>query len=386
MRVSNLEFYAASIPYKHREISSQINRDGVTDVVVKITTDDGLTGWGESCSGANVESIVATLEAMRPFVLGRSPWESEAIRRELWWRGLWQFRKPTANFAFAGIDIALLDICGQAAGQPLYNLFGGKVRESINYFYYLDRGASIEELITECKEGLAKGFHVFYFKVGIDIEQELEMAKAVRETIGRHGKLRIDANGVWKVNQAVRNLALLDAFQVEFIEQPVLPDPITSMQEVRSRVPMMVCANEGLWTAEETYHQMKGRTADVYCFSPYWVGSLAQFQRLSHVAHFEGLQVCKHTHGEFGIAAAAVHHILLTLPNLTDGNQQTAYLMQDDILDTPLPITSQPNWGVPEGSGLGIEVDEDKVKQYHELYQQQGQFLPYDPAGLGKEL
>jgi L-alanine-DL-glutamate epimerase-like enolase superfamily enzyme len=102
MKIVNLEFIAASIPYKHREVSYQILRDGVTDVIVKIVTDDGLVGWGESCSGADTESVVHTLKAMAPFVLGRSPWDSEAIRSELWHRGIWMFRKPTASFAYAG--------------------------------------------------------------------------------------------------------------------------------------------------------------------------------------------------------------------------------------------------------------------------------------------
>ena len=114
-----------------------------------------------------------------------------------------------------------------------------------------------------------------------------------------------------------------------------------------------------------------------HCFSPYWVGSLALFQRLCQVAQFEGLQVVKHTHGELGIAAAAAHHLLLTLPNVTDGNQQTAHMMQDDVLKYPLPLASGPAWGVPQGSGLGIEVDEDKLRAYHERYRRDGQFLPY---------
>jgi L-alanine-DL-glutamate epimerase-like enolase superfamily enzyme len=89
--------------------------------------------------------------------------------------------------------------------------------------------------------------------------------------------------------------------------------------------------------------------------------------------------VCKHTHGEFGIAAAAAHHIVLTLSNIVDGNQQTAQMMCDDVLKTPLPIAHGPEWGVPEGAGLSIEVDEEKVRRYHESYRREGQIQPYDP-------
>jgi L-alanine-DL-glutamate epimerase-like enolase superfamily enzyme len=229
-----------------------------------------------------------------------------------------------------------------------------------------------------------RGFHVFYLKVGLDIEAELDMVRYVRETVGDRAKIRLDANGAWKVNEAVRNLARLDGYHIDFIEQPVAPDPLTNMQEVRARTPVGICANEGMWTVEESYRQITRRTADVYCFSSYWFGSLSQFQRLGQVAHLEGLQVVEHTHGELGIAAAAAHHLLLTLPNIVDGNQQTAHMMQDDVLKESLPITSAPDWGIPRGIGLCIEVDEEKVGRYHELYRERGQFLPYDATLIYK--
>src|SRR5262245_4944949 len=276
MKIATIDFIPVSVPYTHREVSSQVRRDGVSDVLVKAVTDDGLVGWGESCSGANIESVTETLKAMAPFVLGRSPWQSEAIRAELWHKGIWQFRKPTASFAYAGIDMALWDLCGRSCGQPLYNLFGGKVRECANYFYYLAQ-ASVKDLAEQCRRGLTAGFHVFYLKVGIDIEAELEMVKCIRETIGDRCKIRLDANGAWNVNLAVRNRARLDAYGIDFIEQPVSPDPAANMQEVRARTPVAVCANEGLWTAEDAYRQIRQRTADVFCFSSYWVGSLALF-------------------------------------------------------------------------------------------------------------
>jgi glucarate dehydratase len=385
MRISRLEFLPVSVPYTHREVSSRVNRDGVTDVVVKAATDDGLVGWGESCSGANVESVLEALKGMTPFVAGRDPWQSELIRAEIWHRGVWTWRQPTASFAFAAIDMALWDICGKSCGQPLYNLFGGKVRERVNYFYYLARG-SREELAAQCRDGLSRGYHVFYLKVGVDLAAELEMVQAVREAIGPRAKIRLDANTAWSVNEAVRNLALLDAWQIDFIEQPVTQDPVTNMQEVRARTPVAISANEGLWSVAEAYRQITSRTADVYCFSPYFSGSMAQFQRLCQVAHLEGLHICKHTHGELGIAATACQHILLTLPNVVEGNQQTAQVMQDDVLRTPVPIAAGPNWGVPSGPGLGVEIDDEKLRRYHELYREHGQFVPYDPQLVGSTL
>src|SRR5690242_9612777 len=219
MKIAKLEFTPINIPYTHREVSSQVNRDGVSDVIVKATTDDGLVGWGEACSGANLASVEEALRAMAPFVLGRSPWSSEAIRADLWHKGIWMFRKPTASFAYAGIDMALWDICGKASNQPLYNLFGGKVRDSADYFYYLARGTA-ESLVAQCRDCVARCYRVFYLKVGLDIEVECEMVRIVREAIGPERRLRLDANGAWTVNEAIRNLDRLDEFHIDFIEQP----------------------------------------------------------------------------------------------------------------------------------------------------------------------
>jgi L-Ala-D/L-Glu epimerase len=120
-----------------------------------------------------------------------------------------------------------------------------------------------------------------------------------------------------------------------------------------------------------------GRGADVLCFSAYWVGTIRRYLNLALLADHRALRVCKHTHGELGIAAAAGQHVLLTLPNATDGNQQTASILEDDILTSPLPITCGPRWGRPDKPGLGVEVDEQKLERYSRLFEERGQFLPY---------
>ena len=91
----------------------------------------------------------------------------------------------------------------------------------------------------------------------------MEIVRTVRDAIGDKAKIRLDANAAWKVNEAVRNLTRLDAYRIDFIEQPVSQDPVTNMQEVRSRVAMAVCTNEGLWTVDDAYRHITHRTADV---------------------------------------------------------------------------------------------------------------------------
>jgi L-Ala-D/L-Glu epimerase len=377
MRITGLEAIPVNVPYAHAEVSSRVRRGGVTAVVVKLTTDTGLVGWGESCSGADTRSIVAAVEAMASFVVGRDPWSTEAIARDVFRLGLWDYRVQTGNLAFAGIDTALWDLCGKSCGQPLHRLFGGAVRETVDYFFYLAQGAP-DDVAAQARDGAVRGYRCFYLKVGVDAAAEEVMLAALREAVGPEAKIRVDANEAWSVPDAVRLIARWHhRFDLDFVEAPVPIQPVELMLDLRRRVSTALCANEGLGSEAEARRLIAAGVADVVCFSPFWVGSLRRFHTLAHLAHLMGQKVCKHTHGELGLAAAAAHHLLLTLPGLTDGSQQTAALVAGDVLTEPLPIASGPSWGLIERPGLGVEVDPDRLARCHAAYLRDGQFLPW---------
>jgi glucarate dehydratase len=384
MRVATLETIPVSVPYRHREVSSIIARDGVSDVLVKLTTDDGLVGWGEARCGADTASVEAAINAMAPFVVGRDPWNRDAMRRDAFTYGLWQFRAGTGNFAWAGIDMALWDVCGRACGEPVWRLLGGLQQSEVTYFYYLARGA-MDALAQQVEDGLHAGFDVFYLKVGLDDASDLELVAAVRDALGPGPRLRLDANGSWTPAQARRNLRALAEHDIDFVEQPVRDHPLGLLGELRRRIDVPVCANEGLWSESDAHARITAREADVYCLSSYWVGSIGAFHRLAWLAHAEGAQVCKHTHGELGLAAAAGQHVALTLPNGVDGHQQTAYLMEHDILAEEIPIASGPAWGPIEAPGLGVEVSEDAVREAAGRYDTDGQYRPWQEHQLARE-
>ena len=279
--------------------------------------------------------------------------------------------------AFAGIEQALLDLCGKECAQPAYRLLGGALRDRVDYFYYLAQG-SADDLVRQCRDGVRRGYGVFYLKVGLDTKAEGEMLEAIRATIGPERRIRIDANEAWELNEAIRILNDWDAKHgIDFCEAPLKHDLPESTREVRMRVPCAICANEALGRDVDVLRLIKSRCADVFCFSPYWVGSMRRFITLSFLADIEGFQVCKHTHGEFGIAATAFQHAMLCVPNAVTGNQQTAAMLRDDILAEPIPIATGPTWGLIDKPGLGIDVDEEKLATYHEAYLRDGQFLSY---------
>ena len=107
------------------------------------------------------------------------------------------------------------------------------------------------------------------------------MVATVREALGPAPRLRLDANGSWSMPQALRNLRALAEHDIDFVEQPVRDHPVGQLAEVRAARPIAVCANEGLWSEADAYARIRAREADVYCFSPYWVGSIGGFHRLA---------------------------------------------------------------------------------------------------------
>jgi glucarate dehydratase len=379
VKIEAIDLFPVSIPYRHLELSSRVSRGGVTDVIVRMRTDDGRVGWGECCSGADTLSIVAAAHAMTPFLIGKDPRDGQILRRDVFKTGLWDYRVQTGNFTFAGLDSAMLDLSAQAAGVPLWRMLGGRASaDPVNYFYYLHRDSDAG-LAAQCEDALSRGYDCLYLKVGLDPDDDTRMLRAVRRTAGPRAKLRIDANEAWGTAQAIKLIERWDAeFDIDFVEAPIQARPVRLMAGLKSRLKVALCANEGLGSEQEALEMIHADAADVLCFSSYWVGTLQSFLSLSRVAALTGIRVCKHTHGEFGIAAVLHQHALLALENGVAGHQQTASVLTDDILATPLPIADGPLWGEIEGAGLGIEIDADKLAFYHQAFRDNGQFLPWD--------
>ena len=306
MRVASVETTIVSVPYLHREVSSQVARDGVTDILVRVETDDGLVGWGEACSGADAASVEAAVQAMTPFVIGRDPWNREAMqRRSLHARPLAVPRRHRQLRLGRASTWRSADLCGRAAASRCTGCSAGsgaaRCRTSTTW-----RAAATTTSRRSARDGLAQGYETFYLKVGVDDGgRPRDGGGGARGARAGPAAAPRRERHLERARRAPHAPARMAEHDIDFVEQPVRDHPIGQLAEVRARLPMAVCANEGLWSEADAYARIRARQADVYCFSPYWVGSIGAFHRLAHVAHLEGLQVCKHTHGELGLAAAA---------------------------------------------------------------------------------
>ena len=377
MKIDKIDLYPVSVPYKVIEKSSRVYRSGVSDIIIKITTDDGIVGWGEATRTASAKVIIESLEAMKPVLMNQDPWQNLKHAKNIYDEALWHWSAVTANLAYAGIDMALWDIYGKQVNKPIYQLLGGSLRDEVSYFYYLT-WTDINDLIKQCQDGINKGYDVFYLKIGKDEVLEEEMVKVVREAIGPSKKIRLDTNMSWNIPQAKKLINKWhEKYSIDFFEAPVQIEPLTQMQELKSSISSSLCVNEGLWKENEFIDIINSRCGDYLCCSHYYVGSVRKFLHLAYLSNYYGWLICKHTHGELGLTAAIGQHLMLNIPNACEGHQQTAQNMVDDILTEPIPITNKPIWKKIEKPGLGVEVDEDKVLFYNKKFLEEGEFLPY---------
>ena len=184
MKIDKIDLYPVSVPYKVIEKSSRVYRSGVSDIIIKITTDDGIVGWGEATRTASAKVIIESLEAMKPVLMNQDPWQNLKHEKNIYDEALWHWSAVTANLAYAGIDMALWDIYGKQVNKPIYQLLGGSLRDEVSYFYYLT-WTDINDLIKQCQDGINKGYDVFYLKIGKDEILVEKMVKVVRSDQGQ---------------------------------------------------------------------------------------------------------------------------------------------------------------------------------------------------------
>ena len=377
MKIDRIEVIPVSVPYKKSEVSSVVNRSGITEVIVKVYTDEGHIGWGEAPRIASADVICKAIESMIPLVLNQNPWQNQHLEMNIYKTANWQWSQMTANLAYGAIDMALWDIYGKETNKPINQLIGGNLRDNVDYFYYLNWD-NPKNFSKQCEDGLIKNYNVFYLKVGKNKQVEESLIKILRDTIGPEKKIRLDANMAWSVPEARKIINQWHSkYKIDFVEAPVNIQPLKLMKEIYSSVDTCLCINEGLWQESEFYEILNNRCADYLCYSHYFLGTVRKFLNLANHANFLGWQICKHTHGELGLTAAMGQHLMLSIPNTCDGNQQTAQNMESDILEEEIPIVNSNSWGVISGAGLGVTVDKEKLNFFHKKFLRDGEYKLY---------
>jgi galactonate dehydratase/glucarate dehydratase len=382
MRITGLRPTPVAVPFREDERWAYGGRRGLVSVLLELTTDEGLVGLGEAPAYPSTDIVLSVLRSIEPLVLGEDPFAVERLMKRIHLVGTWHHVKATSP-AIAAVEMACWDIVGKACDQPLVNLLGGRVRDQVEFFYYVSQ-KSPDEVAADGRRGAQQGFRTFYLKVGADeLRDDVERVAALREGAGEGAHIRVDANEAWSSAAAIRAVNELARYELELVEQPVSGRNLAEMAYVRSRLPVPLLANEASWTRYDQLEVIRHGAADVLSVDNQMDGGLLNLKRGAGICEVAGLPVLKHSLGELGVGVYAALHVMASTPNFTYANQSYASLLADDVLEGGAPPHRDGTLPVPERPGLGVELDAERVGRYSELYEREGErFGFHDAAAL----
>ena len=340
---------------------------GAPVILVKIETDEGLVGYGESTASFPAEATLEMLGNIIPTLIGQSPFDIDKLIYRSRHLGLINDTIRMPNLALTGVEMALWDIVGKAAGRPLYQLWGGASRDYVDYFGFV-QGDTAEELADSARQLAEDGHSVIYMKVGRGEKSDVLNTKAVREAIGSDLRLRVDANEAWNVFTAKNMIKKLAEFDLEFIEQPIDCRSLSALKQVKDSSSVPIAVDQGAYSLEEVYEVCRTQTADVLVLSPHETGGASNFKKAAAIGEAARIPVCLHGQFTTGVTDIFHHHLALTLPNLTDGNQIMHSLLVENLLESPSVTPVAGRLGLLEGPGLGVSINEDVKGRAQENY------------------
>jgi L-alanine-DL-glutamate epimerase-like enolase superfamily enzyme len=368
MRITHIETFPVQVPiHPARAIRSGRGYHTVSPfLLLKIQTDAGITGVGEvSCTPVwsgedNVTAGHFIQTILAPLLIGEDPTAIEQLTARM--------QKAIFGNAFtrAGVEMALWDILGKAAGLPVYRLLGGPVREHVPTKFSVS-GLTPDKAAEVASWAVAQGFRTMKVKVGVDPESDVARVAAVREAIGPDVRLGVDANGGWSPRVAIQTIRRLTEYGIYFAEQPVQPFDVGWLADVRANVPVPVMADESVNTPQDAMALVRAGAADIFSVYVSKGGGIGPARKVAAIAEAAGLTCTVGSNLELGVASAAMIHLAMATPGI--GAEEFPcdiigpFYYEDDLLVERLPI--QGGSARPlEKPGLGVELDDQKLARY----------------------
>jgi glucarate dehydratase len=355
--------------------------------VVEVETDAGLVGLGEMGGGGEVaDQAVAGLQQ---YVAGHDPFDLEMLR--------WKLMNPTASLynnrvqLHAAVEFACLDIMGRALDMRVCDLLGGAVRESVPFASYLfyrhpsDDGGhggeeSAAEMVAHAQALRDKhGFRTHKLKGGVfppqhDVEVYRALAAALPDD-----RLRLDPNAVWTVEESLEVARAIEDLRNDYLEDPTWG--LDGMRRVRERIRIPTATNTVVVNPEQLAQCIRSDAVDVILLDTTFWGGLRQAWQAAKVCETFQWGVSVHSSGELGIQLATMLHLGALLPNLRFAADAHYHHLRDDVIRGGPMRYRDGEIAVPAGPGLGVELDRDRLGNYHEHFRSLGGYrYDRDPA------
>lgn len=356
MKINRLQALRVRIPQKPPIAPYQNRYQAGThkeSLLVRLDTDTGLTGWGETPDDWINRSFEGTPEELlRGQVLGRDPFDLEA----------WYAENTLGSYLASGVEMAMWDLIGKAVRLPLYKLLGGRVRHKIELAACMGI-RPYDEAKAIARQYVEMGFTTLKTKAGRDAQEDLDMVRGIRDGVGDKLKLRIDPNMGYPPEVALPLARELEKYNLEYLEQPMHSSYISESAQMRQQTTTPLGLNESVTTLEIVMQILQLRAADVVLPDTYQCGGLLGVKKVAALCEAAGVPCVFHCAHDLGLKTAAMLHVVASSPNFPLANDCTYYGLEDDII-APLHRIERGFMEVPEGPGLGVTVDEAKLAKY----------------------
>jgi D-galactarolactone cycloisomerase len=353
--------------------SASMRFDRRAHVLVEIICEDGTIGWGECLGPARANAAVVA--AYTPWLIGENPLETEKLWARLYNALRDQGQRGLAVTALSGIDIALWDIKGKHFGAPISILLGGRFRETVRAYatgsFKRDGVDRVEDNASEVARYHAEGFHAAKMKIGFGIKEDLAVVRAAREAVGPDMRLMVDANHGYGALEAVRFGRAAEQYDIDWFEEPVVPEQLGAYREVRASQPIPVAGGETWHSRWGMKEPIETRAVDIIQPDLAGVGGFTEARRIADMAALHGVRVVPHVWGTAVHIAAALQFMAAMVPDPVRVNPIEP-ILEFDRTDNPFrqAVVRSPIEHIrgiveiPDGPGLGIEINRDALAEF----------------------
>jgi L-alanine-DL-glutamate epimerase-like enolase superfamily enzyme len=336
-------------PYRSHLRTSSTTTSGIAHV----ETDEGLSGWGEF--NLNFLPDISARKFQREvtaWLPGRNPLDIEQFHCEC----------PFDPVLKSGIEMALWDIRGKAAGLPVAVLLGGILRDEIELAACM--GIQSYERAGELASHYAeRGYTTLKTKAGSDMKEDYEMVRGIRDAVGDRLKIRIDPNRAYTPSQAAELARRLEPFRLEYFEQPIPAEPLSDSTWLRMQTSTPIALNESVTDPASVWEILRQDAAEFILPDTYSAGGIWPCVKIGHVCEAAGITCIMHCGHDLGPKTAAMLHIAAAGPAFKLANDSTHDGLADDVIREPFQIR-RGRIKVPTAPGLGIEGDPEKLARY----------------------
>lgn len=364
-KIRDLRVHVVDIPAQAVHSHGSGDVAGIRSALLEIVTDGGITGWGEASPWpvftGTVEASAAALHVhLRPHLVGADPL---LVEKHLATADAVLVQAPEAK---AALETALLDVAGRTVGLPAAELAGGGRRRGAIPLSFSVANPDFDADLDDIARIYEDGVRIFKLKTGFAGHAfDVMRLEKLRERYGGEVSLRVDYNQGLRACDALRTVRDLEAFRLAFVEQPVRMHERAALAEIARALDTPVMADESVFDARDALAGAAMRLADVFSLKIMKSGGIRRALEVAAIARAAGIGVYCGCMFETGIAHAAGAHLAAAVPDLHLGCEfyMSTYYSREDLLAEPFPVRDG-LVHVPDGPGLGVEMDLDRLAKY----------------------